>query len=147
METFICNIKNRKKRILHKGQKVRCTYYHESTQYPMRIIGGFTPVKLGVIVGDAGIRPYYLAVGDGSFNGTEQYLYVKFKEYFFKKAIPISCIKDAKEAVKNLESFLKENEHKIGEKGYSMESYDILYKQMNEAKEFIYWYNKNNYKK
>ena len=122
----------------YTGQKVRCIYYHESIQHPYMIIGGFTPVKLGIIVGDAGTRPYYLAGSTKSTEavGTEQYLYVKFKEYFFKKAIPISCMNDAQKEARALENMLKESEHRIGERGYDLESFNALTEQMNRAKLF-----------
>ncbi len=127
--------------ILQVGQKVECFYYHEYERSYMK--GAykrkwwqlfdlpFKPVKLGVIVGDAGIHPYWLA-----FGGNEQYLLVKFKEYFFAKPIPISCIRDAKQSVESMAKFLKENENKIGEKGYSLESFKALTEQMNKAKSF-----------
>ena len=138
-ETFYTS-KFSTKRELRTGQKVECVYYHELTQLYanksknlLDYVNPFTPVKLGVIVGDAGRRPYYLA----GFDGKEQYLYVKFKEYLFKKAIPISCIYDAKESTEKMERMLKEDAHRLGEKGYEKESFDWFKKRINENKEFI----------
>lgn len=119
--------------VLRIGQKVKCVYYHEQIQYPFHFINPFTPVKFGVIKGSAGIRPYYLAGG----NGKEQYLYVKFDEYIRKKAIPISCIYDAIEAAKKDELFLNAHKHQIGEKGYSIDSYLSLTDILKKNKEFI----------
>ena len=107
------------------GQKVQCIYYQEYDRNYMQyaykrtfleklIDKPFEPVKLGIIVGDAGVHPYWLA-GNGR---KEQYLLVKFEEYFFAKPIPISCIEDALQAAESTQRFLKESEHRIGEKGY-----------------------------
>lgn len=141
METTFSIKKYGRETILKIGQKVECSYYHE---YPRKYMDRsyhrplyqlidppFKPVKLGIIVGDAGFHPYWLAHGDN-----EQYLFVKFKEYIFNKAIPISCIQDASESAAEMERFLKESESKIGEFGYDLESYNALTEQMNKAKKF-----------
>lgn len=127
--------------IFHTGQKVQCVYYHEydSEHTPhyrrpwyQRIFDtAFHPVKLGVIVGDAGRHPYWLGN-----DGTEQYLFVKFKEYRFNKAIPISCISDAEQSAKEMKEFLAKNIDKIGQKGYSAESFASLQNQANKAENF-----------
>lgn len=126
------------------GQKVQCTYYHEyersymqkaykRTWLSMLIDKPFKPVKLGVIVGDAGVHPYWLAGSEP----TQQYLLVKFKEYIFPKPIPISCIQDALEAAESTKRFLEKDKFRIGEKGYSQEAFDSLSKHMNSAFEFV----------
>jgi len=140
-QTFISN-KYGTETILKIGQKVECIYYHE---YPRLFEKDaykrkwwqlfdlpFKPVKLGVIVGDAGTHPYWLAGNDRK----EQYLLVKFKEYFFAKPIPISCIRDAKKSAESMARFLKESEHRIGEKEYDLASFETLTEQMNKAKSF-----------
>lgn len=123
------------------GQKVECIYYHEydneSNRYQRPIIQRlldkpFKPVKFGVITGDAGTHPYWLA----DSTGQEQYLFVKFEEYLFDKAIPISCIQDAVEAAESTKKFLSENEHRIGEKGYSLEAFNALSKKADEGLRF-----------
>jgi hypothetical protein len=74
--------------VLSVGQKVECVYYHESIQMhkdgksrgllSLLFDDDFTPVKLGIIVGSAGVMPYYLAgstdTGKGGFEGGELYL-------------------------------------------------------------------------
>ncbi len=140
-QTFICN-KHGREDTLHVGQKVECTYYHEykighikdayKRKWWQLFDLPFKPVKIGVIVGDYGIHPYYLAGSDGN----EQYLLVKFQEYLFAKPIPISCIRDAKQSAESMARFLNENEHLIGEKGYSFNSHETLKNQMNRAKSF-----------
>ena len=140
-QTFISN-KYGTETILQVGQKVECSYYHEYGRWYMKdaykrkwwqlFDPPFKPVKLGVIVGDAGIHPYWLAGNDRK----EQYLLVKFKEYFFAKPIPISCIRDAKRSAESMARFLKESEHRIGEKGYDLASFKALTEQMNKAKSF-----------
>jgi len=126
------------------GQKVQCTYYHEYGRYYMQdaykrsfismlIDKPFKPVKLGSIVGDAGIHPYWLAGTDRK----EQYLLVKFREYILPKPIPISCIQDALEAAEGTQRFLKESEHRIGEKGYDKKSFDSLSENVNKAFKFV----------
>lgn len=128
--------------VFEVGQKVECIYYHEYPRSYMKdaykrkwfeiiIDRPFKPVKLGVVINDAGIHPYWL-----SPFGNEQYLLVKFKEYFLPKPIPISCITDAKEAVERMEFFLKKSIGRLGEKGYDFESFDKLTNQMNKAKAF-----------
>lgn len=132
-QTFISN-KYGTETILQIGQKVECIYYHEyhKRKWWQLFDLPFKPVKLGVIVGDAGTHPYWLAVNDRK----EQYLLVKFKEYFFAKPIPISCIRDAKQSAESMARFLKESEHRIGEKGYDLASFETLTEQMNKAKSF-----------
>lgn len=122
------------------GQKVRCTYYNEGVKpsYKRKFLHWlidrpFRPVKLGVIVGDAGIHPFYLAQHG---TDTEQYLFVRFKEYIFPKAIPIGCIKDALQAAKDLKEFLEESRSRIGQPGFSYESFTALSKDMDEAFNF-----------
>jgi hypothetical protein len=100
---------------LRVGQKVECSYYQEYGRWFMKSAYKrkwwqlfdlpFKPVKIGVIVGDAGTHPYWLAEKDGK----EQYLLVKFKEYFFAKPIPISCIIDAKQSAEIMARLLNEN--------------------------------------
>lgn len=127
--------------ILEVGQKVECWYYHEYDGEPKcykrpikeKIIDKpFTPVKLGIIVGDAGIHPYWLGR-----DYKQRYLFVKFDEYKYPKAIPISCISDAKKMAEGLERLLAENATKIGQKVCDMGSYVSLTNQMLLAKEFI----------
>lgn len=140
-QTFISN-KYDTETILKVGQKVECSYYHEYGRWYMKdaykrkwwqlLDRPFKPVKLGIIVGDAGIHRYWLA----GTNREEQYLLVKFKEYFFAKPIPISCIMDAKESAKSMSRFLRESACMIGEKGYETESFKELEKLMNKAKLF-----------
>ena len=126
------------------GQKVECTHYHEYGRSYMKdaykrtwlsvlIDKPFKPVKLGVIVGDAGVHSYWLAGNDRK----EQYLFVKFKEYFFAKPIPMSCIQDAKQASERTLSMLERNKDKIGQKGYGQDTFDNLSKQANKALEFV----------
>lgn len=130
-----------KKNTFHVGQKVECTYYHEyiyekksyKRKWWQLFDKPFKPVKLGLIVGDAGNHPYWLSC---AYDGKEQYLFVKFKEYLFAKAIPISCIRDSKESAESLERFLKENLHRLGEKGYDFESFEALTRQARNAKHF-----------
>lgn len=128
-------------RTLEIGQKVECIYYHEDIQWKENketwrslvpfMDAPFTPVKLGIIVGDAGNRPYYLSFGNG-----QQFLYVKFKEYRFAKAIPISCIKDAKQSALEMQQFISDNSHKVGQKGYSVDSVITLSTMAHNAMEF-----------
>ena len=127
---------------LHLGQKVECTYYHEYSRLYMKDAYKrkwwqlfdlpFKPVKLGVIVGDAGVHPFWLGDNDRK----EQYLLVKFKEYFFAKPIPMSCMEDTQEAADKMERILKADQHRIGEKGYSMGSYLALKNQAEKGKSF-----------
>lgn len=132
-DTVFIDTRFGKNKKLFIGQKVQCVYYHERIQYPNTIKAEFfTPVKCGVIIGDAGVRKYYLACGDG----TEQYLWVKFKEYIFNKAIPVSCIDDAKESAERTLAFLKKSEHRIGEKGYELDSFLQLENQSKKALKF-----------
>lgn len=123
------------------GQKVQCTYYHEYANsddaYKRTFISKlidkpFKPVKLGIIIGDAGIHPYWL-----SNNKKEQYLLVKFKEYLLPKPIPISCIQDALEAAEREKIMLERDKHLIGTKGYSKEAFESLSKNMNDAFKFV----------
>lgn len=123
------------------GQKVECSYYHEydserdgyeRTLLEKLIDKPFKPVKHGIIVGDAGIHPYWLAGADRK----EQYLLVKFKEYRLAKPIPISCIKDAHQSYLDTMAFLERDKDKIGQKGYSQEAFDSLYSKALQAKEF-----------
>lgn len=130
------------KKELTVGQKVQCIYYHEypsgkykayrRTWISKLIDKPFAPVKLGIIVGDAGIHPFWLAASGGK----EQYLFVKFKEYIFAKPIPVSCIQDALEAANHTFELLERNKHRIGLKGYSQDAFDGLSKQANLAKKF-----------
>lgn len=125
------------------GQKVECIYYHEypdeKCAYKRSLLSKlidrpFRPVKLGVIVGDAGVHPYWLA---SNREQREQYLFVKFKQYVFAKPIPISCITDALQAAKRMEKFLQHGMDNLGSKGFSYESYNRLKKQMNKALEYV----------
>src|SRR5690242_18520689 len=126
------------------GQKVECIYYHEYERWYTKdaykrswlsklIDRPFKPIKLGVIVGDAGIHPYWLAGNDGK----EQYLLVRFKEYFLPKPIPISCIKDALEVAEQIKAMLERDKDKIGQKGYSIEAFESLLKNMDNAFKFV----------
>ncbi len=135
-ETFTYN-RQGKETLFSVGQKVECIHYHEEW-WPQRgvynrnwlkaiIDRPFKPVKLGVIVGDAGTHPYWLPYYDGKV----QYLLVKFKEYFFAKPIPISCIYDVNESIKKMEKSLQENEDKRGS-----DSFGVLSKQLTLAKSF-----------
>lgn len=128
--------------LLSDGQKVMCGYYHEYDREYMkdaykrtlleRIIDKpFKPVKFGVIVGDAGIHPFWLGI-----DRKEQYLLVKFEGDFFAKPIPISCIEDAAAYAKQRRSFTAANKDRIGEKGYDKESFDALNKWADEAEKF-----------
>lgn len=139
-QTFISN-RYGKTSFFSIGQKVEVTYYHEYNYIPNEYHDSFfkslfdkpfTPVKLGMIVGDAGIRSYWLAK-----DGKEQFLWVRFKECRFDKAIPISCIEDALVAAQRMEIFLRNGEKYLGERGYSYESFGQLTKQMNDAKAFV----------
>jgi len=132
-------------KILSKGEKVKCVYYHEyphrsndfNDSFIQRLIDSpFKPVKFGVILGSAGIKPYWLS---SNKEGTEEYLYVEFSEYFFKKAIPISCIENAKIEAKRMNDFVEKNRHKIGTKGYSEESFLSLKSQIKESNIFTKW--------
>lgn len=105
---------------------------YKRTWLSMLIDKPFEPVKLGVIIGDAGVHPYWLA----AHGRKEQYLFVKFKEYILPKPIPISCIQDALEAAERIKSFLEANIERVGEKGYSKEAFDSLSKNMNNAFKF-----------
>lgn len=124
---------------LKVGQKVQCVYYneHEDGQGYMRpkkeIMNDlpFKPVKCGTIIGNAGIHPYWLAP-----EKKQQYLFVEFKEYKFKKAIPISCIKDAKEEAKRTMNMLERNKDRIGQPGFSQQSYDTLLSYATNALNF-----------
>lgn len=92
----------------HAGQKVIATYYHESIQYPDKNFcfdEPFTPSKFGVIKGDAGMKDYYLGT-----DNKEQFLWVKFREYLFKKAIPMSCLLDAGEYIQLTKIILNQGE-------------------------------------
>ena len=64
-KTFINN-----KDTFFVGQKVECTYYHEYENnvdsYKRTFLEKFideplSPVKLGIIVGDGGVHPFWLA--------------------------------------------------------------------------------------
>ena len=133
---FITN-KHGIEKALQTKQKVECSYYFEhmlnkeayKRKWWQLFDKPFTPVKLGVIVGDAGIHPYWLGE-----NNKEQYLFVQFKEYVFAKAIPISCIKDAKQSSEDMAKFLNQNEHRIGEKGFDILSFNTLKQQMEKSK-------------
>lgn len=128
-----CDIKKE----LHVGQRVVCSYYGEYST-DLNIIqnilciffGYFTPVKFGIIIGDAGNRNYFLT------GRKEQFIWVKFKEYFLKKAIPISCIEDAVESAVNLEKFLISRKKEIGNPGYSRSSFDALSELVNKSNKF-----------
>ena len=139
-KTFISeNYGQRKEHFV--GQKVECTYYHEYSRgyvkaykrsFLSRLIDkAFEPVKLGTIVGDAGVHPYWLGNG-----GQEQYLSIKFKEYTLPKPIPISCIQDALESAESMERLLKENQHRIGQEGYEGKYFDILSGDVKNALKF-----------
>jgi len=127
--------------IIKVGQKVECVYYgeyeravsYQRTWLARLIDKPFRPVKLGVVVGDAGWHPYWLA-GNAK---VEQYLFVRFNEYIFPKAIPITCIKDAAESAQKLEYFINYFKNRIGEHGWSKESYDLLKNRVEKAKKFI----------
>lgn len=133
---------------LYIGQKVECVYYHESIQLDSdkrrqsilsTIVGDstFTPIKCGKIVGSAGVRPYYLSGSTNTgANGKELYLFVKFPEYTLKKAIPISCITDARQAANDTLVFLARNIDRVGQKGYSNEAYRALKQQADNALRF-----------
>ena len=125
---------------LFVGQKVECSYYGEWSHvadkykrplYQQIIDRPFKPVKLGVIIGDAGIHPYWLGDSRG-----ERYLFVRFNEYLFDKAIPISCIEDAKKSAEKMLYILNQDAHRIGEKGYGITSYNSLLSQAKKAQEF-----------
>ena len=125
--------------VLIEGQKVECFYYTEHGDkgykrhwFEKLIDPPFQPVKLGVIVGKAGIFPYWLAAG----GKTETYLFVKFDQYFFKKAIPISCIRDAATSASNTIQYLKQNEHLLGKTGFEKKAFDLLMKQATAAQKF-----------
>jgi len=127
----------------HVGQKVQCGYYHEYERWYMKnaykrtlisrlIDKPFKPVKLGIIVGNAGIHPYWLGI-----DNKEQYLYVKFKEYILPKPVPISCIEDALESAKRTSAMLERDKDKIGiVKGYDIKSRNWLKEQANKALKF-----------
>ena len=115
---------------LSVGEKVQATYYHERIQKP-RAIFPFTPVKCGVVKGSAGIREFYLGA-----NGMELFLWVKFKEYPFAKAIPISCLTNTEVAAKRIKDLLNRHMDKIGQKGFSFEAYTNLSKQADTASKF-----------
>lgn len=139
-KTFVIEKYGNKKEFV-TGQKVECVYYHEydnekdayQRSFLSKMIDKpFKPVKLGVILGDAGIHPYWL----GS-DRKEQYLFVKFKEYKLPKPIPISCIQDALESAERNKRMIEENKNKVGEKGYSYEAMYYLQNQMEKAFEFV----------
>jgi hypothetical protein len=130
-------------RTLAVGQKVICDYYHEYSRryeksaYKRTLLSKmidkpFKPVKFGVIVGDAGVHPYWLGK-----DRKEQYLFVKFKEYFLPKPIPISCIKDALSESRNTAAFIEMHKNKIGEKGFSYESMNFLDELAHKGLEFV----------
>lgn len=142
-KTFVIEKYGNKKEFVI-GQKVECIYYHEydraytkdaykRTWLSMLIDKPFKPVKLGVIVGDAGVHPYWLAGNDRK----EQYLFVKFREYFFAKPIPISCIQDALQAAESTKRFLEASMDRVGEKGYELDAFNSLSKNMNNAFKFV----------
>jgi hypothetical protein len=141
-KTFVIEKYGNKKEFVI-GQKVECIYYHEYGRWYMKDAYKrkwwqlfdlpFKPVKLGVIVGDAGVHPYWLAGNDRK----EQYLFVKFKEYFFAKPIPISCIQDALQAAERTLAMLERDKDKIGQKGYGQDAFDSLSKQANRALQFV----------
>lgn len=123
--------------VLQVNQKVECIYYHESIQYPNKIWlldKPFEPVKFGIVIGDAGRRPYYLS---NEVDNKELYLYIKFREYRFKKAIPISCIRDIKQSIASTERLIDANKDRIGEKGYSMEAFIALEQNIEKGKKFL----------
>jgi hypothetical protein len=126
--------------VFTKGQKVMCCYYHEyepnyeddayKRTFLERLIDApFKPVKFGVIVGSAGVHPFWL--GD---NRREQYLLVKFKEYHFAKPIPISCIQDAATYVKEHKDRIAENDLKPWQ---DKTAYDALNRLADEAEKFL----------
>lgn len=136
-------VKYTENRTVNIGQKVECVYYHEYERWYMKdaykrtwlsrlIDKPFKPVKLGVIVGDAGIHPYWLGT-----DRKEQYLFVKFKEYIFPKPIPISCIRDALQSAERTLAMLERDKDKIGQKGYGQNAFDSLLKQAAKALKFV----------
>lgn len=117
-----------KEKTFIKGQEVFCSYYCEYSMefkkmaykrsfFERLIDKPFKGPKTGFVVGSAGYHDYWLC-------GKKQlYVLVKFKEYFFAKPIPISCIQDRAEHAKQTLKFLTDNEHRIGQPGYSLEDY------------------------
>lgn len=127
---------------LKVGQKVQAISYHEDepdctwtgykrTSEEIKTDPPFTPVKLGVVVGDAGVHPYRM----GRY-GKSQYLLVKFADYKLPKPIPISCLEDAAEAAEKTFFKLKRDIHLLGQKGYDTESFQYLVNMANKAKAF-----------
>lgn len=116
--------------IFKTGEEVTATYYHEhdggtldcyKRPFCQWIESEFTPVKHGIIIGNAGTHPFWLGR-----NREEQYLFVKFKEYRFNKAIPISCLQNRQQRKKEILAFLEREKHRIGNPGYSFDSYNQL---------------------
>jgi hypothetical protein len=130
------------KKVLTVGQKVECIYYNEygmiwgddaykRTWLSLLLDKPFKPVKLGVIIGDAGVHPFWMGV-----NGKEQYLLVRFKEYLFPKPIPISCINDAMQSVEKVYRMIERDKDKMGQKGYEEEYFDTCLDLASKAHEF-----------
>jgi len=122
------------------GQRVQCYYYHERinekfaykrTWFSKIIDKPFEPVKFGVIIGYAGIHPFYLAP-----NNVEQFLLVKFSEYKLAKPIPISCITDALLAENSLRRLLENNQNKVGSKGFGYDTFSKLQQQLGALETF-----------
>ncbi len=140
-QTVFTITKYGKTNTLTVGQKVFCSYYSCRTQNPYKItFEPFQGPKYGIIIGAAGKKRFWLCFDENkkAYNGFEKYLYVKFKEYKFTKAIPISCIDDAEEHIKFLEKVLERGKDKIGQKGYSIESYMALGGTLQSGEDFIY---------
>ncbi len=127
-----------------EGSKVKCIYYHEHLHEAKKynrpriqkiLDRPFSPVKYGVVVKSAGVHPYWLATGVG---GMEEYLFVRFKEYMFLKAIPLSCCFEAAECLKHDKEFLLSNIHRVGEPGFGIDSFRELGNIMRNGEAFIY---------
>lgn len=140
-ETFIYN-ETGKEEVFTVGQKVNIIYYAEhgmEDQYKRKwyeeLIDrpfGKGSSKNGIIVGDAGIHPYWLAGN----KKVERYLLVQFEEYFFAKPIPISCIHDINWAIENLNGHLESGKGKIGQKGFEFVYYDKFLRELEVMKKF-----------
>ncbi len=120
-----------------KGQKVSCFYYCEEITHPRRLFWfdkPFEPVKFGIICADAGQRrmhrPWY------EQKDTEPYLWVKFKEYRFRKAIPVSCIEDITEYASRLESFMNSSQTPVGGHGNPIETHLWFLRNIAQARSF-----------
>ena len=138
---FTFNIYGREK-VLRIGQKVECVYYHEyddnvdsykRSPLSKLIDKPFRPVKLGVIIGDAGVHPYWLA----KKNKRERYLLVRFSEYRLPKPIPISCIEDVKQEAERNKEFIINSVPKMDEKGHDLDSLLWLMNLLKKEREFL----------